>query len=76
LTSFFFPRRLLSQAAAEEGKDFYRVKALTYTVEEQDMKDRRTKKKNPDEGFAGDFGICALTHSQIISKPNIANTNA
>ena len=41
------------QEADERGEDYARVKAMGMTVEEQDIRERLAKKKNPDGGFAG-----------------------
>ena len=47
----FVPTSLQECAAA--GEDFDRVKVLEMGADEAERWERKKKKKNPDEGFAG-----------------------
>lgn len=41
------------QECAERGEDYDRVKLLEITADDAERWERKKKKKNPDQGFAG-----------------------
>ena len=44
---------MIKQEAEANGQDYNRLKLLEVSAEEADRLEKKKKKKNPDQGFAG-----------------------